>query len=280
MTQTLFDHLTVLCRAMESRNGRAELCQDSTGQRHICLRIQKPELHKAILVQLSPTTPARMSAQTLELLLPWQDGETLDEWLSAANPNLGQRRDLCLSLLAGLIGSPMPSDLITLSAQTENLRISTQQCALLLLPDLVRWRAPLRKTHMIQAVASLVKEILTRGLSRWDHHRFPEELHLILLRCGQGDYTHWEDLQQDLAALPEEFYPLGQSFRAIHARLQDAADRYGFLAARILVGCLAIAALLSLAGTLRNWYHTQTSLWPGMTTVGSQVLHWEEDKSP
>lgn len=280
MTQTAFDGLTVLCRATESREGCAELCQDPTGLRLIRLRIQKPTLQKAILVQLSPNIPARMTGHTLELLLPWQDGETLAEWLYAAKPNLGQRRDVCLSLLAGLIGSPMPSDLITLSAQAENLCFSSQQCTLLLFPDLALWRSPLRKRHMVQAIAALVNEILTRGLSKWTRFRFPEELKLILLRCSQGDYTNWESLQQDLSALPEALNPIGQCFQPIRIKLQDAADRYGFLAARILVGGLAIAALLSLVSAVRVWHHTQTSLWPGMTTVGDQVLHREEGGIP
>lgn len=280
MTQTTFDGLTVLYRATESREGCAELCQDPTGLRRIRIHIQKTALQKAVLVQLSPNIPARMTGHTLELLLPWQDGETLAEWLYTAKPNLGQRRDACLSLLAGLIGSPIPSDLITLSAQSENLRFTSQQCTLQLFPDLALWRSPLRKRHMVQAIASLVNEILTRGLSKWDRFRFPEELKLILLRCSHGDYTNWESIQQDLSALPEALNPIGQCFQPIRTRLQDAADRYGFLAARILVGGLAIAALLSLVSAVRSWHHTQTSLWPGMTTVGNQVLHREEDGTP
>lgn len=280
MTQADFDRLTVLCLAPESREGHTELCQDPTGLRWIRLYIQKPALQKTILIQLPQHVSARMTGRALELLLPWQDGETLTEWLYNANPDLGQRRDMCLSLLSGLIGSSMPPDLIALSAQEENLRFSTQLCTLQLIPNLTSWHFPLHQASMVQAVALLVKEILTRGLSRWDHFRFPDELRLISLRCEQGDYTCWETLQQDLTVLPEALNPIGQCFQPIRIRLQDAADRYGFLAARILVGGLAIAALLSLASAVRVWHHTQTTLWPGMTTVGSQILHREEGNTP
>lgn len=280
MAQTTFDRLQLLCRAVESREDWAELCQDPTGLRYIRLCIQTPALQKAILLRLSQDIPARMTGPVLELLLPWQDGESFSQWLNTVHPNLGQRRDLCLSLLAGLISSSPPPDLLVLSAQVENLRLSAQQCSLLFYPDLARWHYPFRPEQAVQAVASLVHEILTQGLSKWDHFRFPEEFRLVLLRCSQRDYTRWESLQQDLAALPDDFNPIGSRLRSLRSRLQDAADRYGAPAARILVCVLILAALLSLASAVRVWYHTKRSLWPGMITVGSQILQQEEDISP
>lgn len=280
MVQTTFDSLQLLCRATESLEGRAELCQDSTGLRCIRLSIQSPALQKAILLRLSQDTPVRMTGRVLELLLPWQDGESFSQWRCAVHPNLGQRRDQCLSLLAGLIGSSLPPDLVVLSAQMENLRISTGQCVLLAYPDLARWHYPFHPEQAVQAAASLMYEMLTQGFSKWERFRFPEELQLVLLRCSQRDYTCWESLQQDLAALPDDLNPIGWRLRSIRSRLQAVADRYGFSAARILVCVLILAALLSLASAVRVWYHTKGMLWPGMTTVGSQILHREEDISP
>lgn len=273
MTGTSFDNLTVLCRTQTCRAGWTELCRDGSGARLLRLRIRRPAIQKAVLARLPRSAPARLSDGGLEVLLPWREGQTLEEWLYAARPNLALRREMCLSLLAGLIGRPEVPDLVVLSARGENLRFSSRESALQLVPRLTDWQPGLELGDAVQAAALLAREILTHGLSPGERRRAPEELRLILLRCGGGDYRRWETLQRDLAALPDRFPPAGLALRRAAGRLRRTAGRYGGAILRAAAVLLAAAALLSLAGALRTWRYQQNSAWPGITAVGGQVLH-------
>lgn len=277
MQKAVFDELTVLYRAHESRTGCSELCQDASGAKHIRVRIRNPMMQKEILSQLAKRIPARLSSGVLDLLLPWQDGQTLAEWLYASKPNLGQRRDACLSLLADLIAFPTVPSLIALSAAPENLCFTAQHCHLQRLPNLSVWHPGMQAESMIRSVASLMKEILTTGQSKNSQYRFPVEMQLVLLRCDLGNYTSWDSLQQDLVALPDELHPVGWFFQKIRAWLCRIAARYVPTATRVIVVLLAVAALLSLASAYRTWQSEQKNTWPGMMEVGDQVLYQEEE---
>lgn len=277
MQKAVFDELTVLYRAHESRTGCAELCQDTTGTKRIRVRICSPPLQKELLTQLAPSIPVRLSSGILDLLLPWQEGQTLAEWLYAVQPGLGQRRDACLSLLAELIAFPVAPCLTALSAETENLCFAAQHCHLRRLPRLSHWHLGIQEPAMVRAAALLVRQILTEGQSKSSRHRFPMELQLILQRCDLGDYTRWESLQQDLAALPDALYPASRLLQRLRTRLQRTVMRHIPAAIRVIVALLAAAALVSLASALRTWHNEQKNTWPGMTQVGDQVLHQQEE---
>ena len=277
MQQAIFEGLTVLYRAHNSQAGCSELCQDASGAKEIRIRIRNPAIQKEVLAQSKAHLSVRLSQGVLDLLLPWQEGQTLPAWLSATQPSLGQRRDCCLSLLAELIGFPVVPSLIALSAATENLCFVSQRCYLQLLPKLSVWRSGITPEQMIHSVAALIKEILTANLSAADQRRFPVEMQLFLLRCDLGAYSQWDSLQQDLAALPEELLPADWFLQKIRARIEQTATRYAPMTMRIVAACLAVAALLSLVGTYRIWENNQNSTWRGMPTVGDQVLHQEEE---
>lgn len=277
MQKASSDELSVLYRVHESLAGCSELCQDISGAKTIRVRICNPIMQKEILSQLTRNIPARLSCGVLDLLLPWQEGQTLSEWLYAVKPNLGQRRDACLSLLADLITSPAVPSLITLSTITENLCFTARHCHLQLLPDLSNWHPDMQEKSMICSVASLIKEILITNQSKNRQHRFPIEMQLILRRCDLGSYTGLDSLQQDLAALPDELYRAGWFLDKNRAWLHRIATRYIPKAIHVIIVLLAIAALLSLFNAYRAWQSEQKNTWPGMTTVGDQVLDQEEE---
>lgn len=280
MKQTAFEDLQVLSRERESRAGCAEQCQDAAGDRVIRVRIFRPDIQRDVLAHLTSQLPVRLSADALELLLPWRDGQTLEAWLYAAKPGLGQRRDACLSLLADLMVEPAPPVLIALSADAENLRFAPQGVFLRLLPDLENWHRAMGPRDTVQAAAFLMGQLLTQGFSPWERRRFPEELQLILRRCGAQGYTRWDTLQQDLAALPDTLVPPGRVLLRAEARLRRLRERCGPMAVRVTVAALAAAALLSLAGAVQTWYSRRGGMWPGITAVGDQVLRGEEVDAP
>lgn len=275
MTQTPFDGLTVLCRERESQAGCVELCRDPTGTQVLRVRIRKPALQEAVLMEFSKAVPVCLSEGTLDVLLPWREGQTLERWLDDTGPGLGQRRDVCLSLLADLIGTPVGPVLVGLSARTENLRFTARQCQLQLSPQLTDWHPGQNEEDMVRQAALLAEKILTQGQDTWDRRRFPEELHLIQLRCDSGTYGRLEELQQDLAALPDRLLPTGWLLHVALERLRQWAAQYGPWAARAVAAALTVAALLSLAGACRIWWNDQKHTWPGVTRIGGQILSGE-----
>lgn len=193
MRSTPFDELSVLYRTEESRAGCAELCRDLQGGRVIRVRTNEPAIRQSILPKLPDGIPVRLTGQTLEVLLSWRDGQTLEEWLYTCKPNLGQRKDACLSLLAELLAPPVTPDLVALSAKPEALRFTAGQEFLQLFPWLDRWRPDLDSRDMVNAVSRLLTVILTQGYGTWQRMRFPEELQLILLQSETGGCS-WEGL--------------------------------------------------------------------------------------
>lgn len=275
MNPTPFDGVRVLCRTEESRAGCTELCRDPLGGRKIRVRIDEPAIQQSVLSKLPSGIPVRLAGQTLEVLLPWWDGQTLEEWLYTCKPNLGARRDACLSLLAGLLANPVPPDLIVLSARPENLRFTTDHGFLQILPQLDRWQSDLDEQSMVNAVAGLMAIILTEGYDAWQRMRFPEELQLFLLQSKTG-CSGWEGMQQELAALPDHLLAAGWFLRRYFSRLRDMWNRCGPLLLRATAAVLVVAALFSLTGAFLSWRREQKSTWPGMVTVGDQTLNNEE----
>lgn len=276
MGQAVFDGLTVLCRTQESKNGCVELCEDAEGVRWMRVCIQNAALQRRVLEQMPEGIDARMAGRRLEVFSLWQDGQTLTEWLQTMHPTLGQRRDLCLALLAWLMTCPMGLDLLALSVRTENLRVTGQGAVLLLCPVLSRWQPGLEPGDLVQEAAGLLKQILTQGFSSGQRFRFPDELRLILLQCQAGGYTRWEDLQQDVADLPDDLRPVGEGLHRLRDWLARLAQRYGPLLTKIAVVALAVAALFSLVNAIGTRNRDRHNLWPGMITVGDQDLRGEE----
>lgn len=80
MGPAAFDRLTVLCRTQECKNGCVELCEDIEGVRWMRVCIQNAALQRRALSQMPEGSDARMAGRRLEVLAPWQDGQTLTEW--------------------------------------------------------------------------------------------------------------------------------------------------------------------------------------------------------
>lgn len=276
MGQAAFDGLTVLYRTQESKNGCVELCTDAQCVRWMRICIYAPTLQRRVLGQLPEGAAIRMAGRRLEVLSPWQDGQTLEEWFQAVQPTLGQRRDLCLTLLKWLMTCPMGPDLLTLSAQTENLRVTGRGAVLLLCPVLNCWQPGLEMGDLVREAAGLMKQILTQGFSSGQRRRFPDELVLILLRCQADTYTRWEDLQQDVANLPNDLRPVGELLCRLRDWLVRLVRRYGPVLTKAAVLVLAVAALFSLVNAVGSRSRDRHNLWPGMMTVGDQDLRGEE----
>lgn len=276
MTKKTFKDLTLLCRTGACANGCAEVCRDPSGVRLIRLRIARTSLQRSLLRDRPADLPVRMQGCTLELLLPLAQGQTLREWLYFRHPDLGQRREVCLRLLAELLTHPVPAALLALSARTENLRLEEQAARLAWFPCLEGWKPGRDQGAAVQAVSRLAAEILTRGLAEGQRYRFPPELRLVLLRADAGAYDNWQALQQDLAALPDALEPRCRWLRTRAGPVRAWWQRFRAPVLRVVVGLLAAVALLSLAQTLQARQRRRQDSWPGMAQVGNQVLGKED----
>lgn len=276
MTKTPFEDLTLLRRTGACANGCAEVCRDPSGAQLIRLRITRTSLQRSLLQDRPADLPVRMCGRTLELLLPLAQGQTLTEWLYFRKPDLGQRREVCLRLLAEILTHPVPAALLALSARTENLRLEEQAARLAWFPCLEEWKPGRGQRAAVQAVSRLTAEILTQGVAEGQRYRFPPELRLVLLRADTGAYGDWQTLQQDLAALPDALEPRFRWLYTLAAPVRAWWQRFRAPVLRVVVGLLAAAALLSLAQTLQARQRRRQDSWPGMAQVGDQILRKED----
>jgi len=273
MGRTYFDGLHTIRLEQESRTGRAEICQGRDGTRWIKLRVSSPACQRELLELLDERTPVRLEDGALELLLPWHEGISLRQWLYERAPTLGQRRDVCLSLLEQQIESSLPPCLTVLAARPENLVIENTVMFLQYLPRLKDWEPGTEEAEAVRAVASVIREVLTPEQGR-RRRRQPEELRLLDRR--QADYACWGQLQRDVAAVPDELPRIRPVFRPWLSRIQGWLSRYGKYILRTLAAVLLALALLSLASAYRQRRSGKGPAWEGMPRVGNQDLRGGE----
>lgn len=278
-TTEIFQTLRVVLRAWESSTGCSDVCQGEDGEEVIRLSIrdkacQKDFLHSADQEKI----PMRLEREVLEALCPYTEGDGLREWLCRQRPSLGQRRDMCLSLLAHCAALSVAPSVLALSARTENLRFSQQDAWLLYLPDWSGWREGLETRDGVAAAARLCVEILTEGTSRLDKRRQPDELRVVCLRTEDGSYRDWGELSRDLTELPDELKSWKQLVTRLRDWLERRTRRVRKPAVCVVVCLLLAAAALSLAAAFRVWQNDRRNSWPGMTPIGNQQLKEESSR--
>lgn len=270
MDRTAFEHLQVIRRACENKVGCSEVCRTDTGELWVRLRVRSGDCQREVLSG-GGKGQARLDRGVLELLLPYREGGLYERWLDR-KPDLGQRRDACLSLVAQCVETVVSPCVITLAARTENLRLDGRQAWLQMLPDWGDWQ-PGGGQNPVSGVAELCRRMLTDGYSALAARLYPKELRLLCARQGWGDYVSWSQLQRDLAAIPDRLVPPGQLYRRLIQRLWERAKRYIRPAVCLLTAALVVAALVSLAGAYQTWRSQQEAeAWPGVTAIGDQRL--------
>lgn len=273
-----FECLQTVRLEHESRNGRAEICQQPNGTRWVRLCIGPHDRQREVLSALDESIPVRLEGGALELLLPWYGGVSLREWVHERTPTLGQRRDACLSLLEQQVEmrKKLPPCFTVLSASTVNLTVEHTSVHLQYLPELKNWKPDLQEPQAVCAIAAVIGEVLAPGSGKWSLRRAPEELQLLHRRQKERDYTSWSQLQRDVAAIPDDPPHIKPIFHAYVQRAQDRLSRYGKYILRILAAILLTAALLSLASAYLRQRDQSGPAWQGMPRVGDQDLRNEE----
>lgn len=278
MRMAPFDRLQTIRLARESQTGRGELCREPDGTYRVKLCINSEACQREILDALDPRIPVRLENGALELLLPWYEGISLRQWLYERTPSLGQRRDVCLSLLEQQVEMKrkLPPCFTALSANTENLAIDNTYAHLQYLPDLRDWEPGIGEREAVCAVAAVICEVLTPQSGKGLFRQLPEELRLLRRRQKGRDYASWGQLQRDVAAIPDDLPRIRSVLRSCLLRVHRRLSRYGSHILRILAAVLLIAALLSLVSAYRQRNGGKNAIWPGMPQVGDQDLRSKE----
>lgn len=276
MDRVLFESLQTLRLERESKNGCTALCRAPDGTCWTELRLTAPACQRECLAVLAEDVPVRLEDGVLELLLPWQEGLSLRQWLHEENPTLGQRRDACLALVEQQLElrGRLPFCLTVLAAAPENLVHNGTGLRLQYVPRLGDWEPGMTEAQAVCALADVSYEVLAAGADR--EGQAPAEVRLLRLRRSQGGYTGWDQLQRDLAAVPDAPPRLGAALRSRARRLRDRLHRMGPLLLRALAAVLAAAALLCLTTAYRRRADGEPSDWPGMPLVGDQDLRGGE----
>lgn len=277
MRQVPFDRLHTVRLVHESRTGCTEICRDLDGTLWTRLHIRSAGFQRELLNRLSESVPVRLENGVLEVLLPYHEGISLRQWLYEQKPDLGRRRDVCLTLLEQQIEEKLPPCLTALSANTGNLVVTGRSMFLQYLPELRQWEPDIKETHAVCAVAGVIYEALFEKTGQRRSGRMPEEILLLELRQRNQDYTSWSQLQRDVAAIPDALSRKSSIPHRYIRRVRGWLGRYGKYILRILAALLTAAALLSLISAYRR--HTQKEneiVWQGMPLVGDQDLRNEE----
>lgn len=271
MNKTVFDHLRVIRKECESKIGDSDVCGSPDGQLHIRLQIKDSRCQKEYLSNQS-VVPVRLNQGILEVLLPYQEGSLLGPWLEQ-KPNLAQRRDACLSLIAQCLDLQSAPCVLALSAQLKNLRFIEKSACLQLLPNWSEWYPNAHPGNDVAAVAMICRHILTDGYSMLQTHQYPYELQLFCIRQRWDDYQTWGQLQQDLSAIPDCLLPLTNSYQVWAKRFMTWVKQWIKPATCLVVALLVVAALISLWNVYQNWKNQNNeSSWSGMVSVGDQKL--------
>ncbi|MDE7262542.1 MAG: hypothetical protein K2N78_10890 [Oscillospiraceae bacterium] len=269
-----FDRLQTVRLDGESQNGCAEICQEPNGTHWVKLCIKSDICQREVLNALDECIPVRLNNGALELLLPWYEGIPLRQWLYERTPTLGQRRDICLSLLEQQVElqRKLPPCFTALSANTENLTIKNTSAHLQYLPELRKWEPDIGEPQAVCALAAVISEVLTPKLGKWPLRQLPEELQLLHRRQKERNYTSWGQLQRDVAAIPDDLPRRRPILYSYILRAQDLLSRYGKYILRILAFVLFTAALLSLLLVYLQRKNQSGPAWQGMPQVGDQDL--------
>ncbi|MCI9391239.1 MAG: hypothetical protein HFF65_02420 [Oscillospiraceae bacterium] len=277
MSRGPFDRLHTVRLVHESRIGCTEVCRAPDGTRWVRLQVYSTDCQREILNGLDESIPVRLENNVLEMLLPFHEGISLREWIFEQKPALGQRRDVCLSLLEQQIENKLPPCIIALSANPENLVIAGNSMFLQSLPELRRWELGMTGPRAVCALAGTIYGVLSEKTELRRGERTPEELFLIDLRQKEENYTGWDQLQRDVAAIPDAPPRINLvPYRHIR-RIRGWLHRYGRYILRALAALLFTVALLSLFSAYRRYVQNENqSTWQGMPLVGDQNLRNEE----
>ncbi len=276
MGQVPFNGLQTVRLAHESQIGCTEICREPDSTLWIRLGIRSAACQREILSGLDESVPVRLESGVLELLLPCQEGISLRQWLYERKPDLGQRRDACLSLLEQQVTEKLPPCLTALSASAENLIVTGRSMFLQYLPEFRRWEPGIDEAQAVCAVAAVIREVLSEKAGPWQNRRIPEELLLLTLRQEGQDYTNWGQLQRDIAAIPDTVPRKSSVLHRHIRRICGWLRRYGKYILRAVAVLLLTAALLSLISAYRRHTRESKAVWQGMPQVGDQDLRNEE----
>lgn len=267
------DTWSLLVRVWESGKGCSDICRDREGVTWVRLRVRDQACQREYLTSVSARSCAkvRLEQEILEICFPFQDGLSLSAWLRSERPSLGQRRDLCLALLAHCIEDKPAPGILTLAAQTENLRFSQTDAWLLYLPNWEMWQS-FQTADAVRAVSVLCKHILMENVPALPARMLPLELQLICMRTERGDYETWETLQRDLSALPDRLLSLRENIQQLLHTLEQKTQRFRKPATYAVAAVLAGAAIFSLVFAFLSWRQRQRNLFPGITPIGEQQL--------
>lgn len=273
-----FDRLQTVRLEGESQNGCAEICREPNGTHWVKLCVKSAGCQREVLNALDERIPVRLKNGALELLLPWYEGIPLRQWLYERTPTLGQRRDICLSLLGQLVETrnKLPPCFTALSANTKNLAIDNTSARLQYLPELRKWEPDIGEPQAVCALAAVISEVLTSELETWPLRRLPEELQMLHRRQKERNYTSWGQLQRDVAAIPDDLPRRRPVLYSYILRAQNRLSRYGKYILRILAVVLFTAALLSLLSVSLQRENQSGPAWQGMAQVGDQDLRNRE----
>lgn len=275
MPQIHFNCLHTVRLEHEGGLGSVDLCREPDGTGWIRLRLTNPLCQREFLEVLDPTVPVRLEHGVLELLLPWQEGTAVNAWLYSCSPTLGQRRDACLALLQQLLENRgrLPPCLTVLSAKPENLSVGQDGIFLQYLPALRDWQPGMTEAQAVCAAAAAIGQVLAPEPNR----PVPDAVQLLLRRQAQLDYSGWDQLQRDLASVPDEPSGAATAWRTGAQRIFRRLHRFEKLFLYGMAGLLLVAALLSLLSAYRQQRRAAQLAWPGMYLAGNQDLRNAED---
>lgn len=281
MTAKRFESLTVLSRILVDKKGFTDLCRTDAGEKEICISILDRRMQEGLLLELDRSIPVLFEAGCLKLLLPWQEGRSLKEWIFYENPSFVQRRRACMSLLEQLLTQPIPAGLLLMCARVDNLRFDREAVRLQLFPELNRWNQETEEADAIPKIAEMMVQILTDGLSCRVDQEYPDELKLLLIRSSSGAYRTLEMLQADLNRLPDELASRVRRLIAFRNRIYTLANRCRPAAVRIVAVVLVLAALVSAGGALLRWLNAaEEEKWPGIPQIGFESMTGKEAEAP
>lgn len=273
-----FEKLIIRSRILEGEKGYTELCQRETGEKEIRVSILDPSLQECLLLQSDGTLPLRMRGDCLEILFPWQEGQSLKEWIFYGKPDFAQRKKACLSLLEQMVTQPVPVDLLALSARKENLRFGPEGLRLQIFPELGNWTQELGTAQAVRSVAELVTLILSDTMENRIDQEPSDELKLLIQRSGAGAYQSWELLQADLYRIPDQPALRMRKLLSIKKSIQGMVQKWKKKILPFAVIVLVLTALVSAASAFVQWREkVQAERWPGIIRIGRETIAGEEE---
>lgn len=274
MNRAALDSLrNVQCWA-QNKIGKTNICEALDGTWYAKIEIYNQECQRELLPVLGENFPARLAGDTLEICFPYIDGDAWDTWEKQNKPELGARRDQCLSILQNLIEARVPSNLIVLITDKKGIVIYQGKAILRYLPDFSHWKKDLSEREASMALARLFDELLSDKLSK--RKNLPLEQMLIKRRIAENNYESFAQLQRDIAALPDMIPPIQPVWNKFSRFWKKHGAKISFLAVRVIFVCLTLLTILSVVAAVRRHLAEKKAAWPGVTQIGDQVIATEE----